>query len=142
VKLIAAKDIDPPPDGDGQEHAPEVREAIDDDPATSWSTEIYTGGALPKPGVGLYVTAESAVAARRLEVLSDTPGFEAKVYAVAGAPATSLAGWGKPIATLRGLAKETATLRTGGRRFQSYLIWIDKLPPAGQVKLREVRVLA
>jgi serine/threonine-protein kinase len=140
VKLIAAKDFDP--GGDDKEHAPEVREAIDGDPATSWSTEIYNGGALPKPGVGLYVTAESAVAARRLEVLSDTPGFGAKVYAVAGAPATTLAGWGTPIATLRGLEKETVALRTGGRRYQSYLIWIDKLPPGGQVKLREVRVLA
>src|SRR3954452_6428764 len=42
VKLLAAKDFDP--EGDGEEHAFDVRKAIDDDPATSWSTETYSSG--------------------------------------------------------------------------------------------------
>jgi serine/threonine-protein kinase len=140
VKLLAAKDFDPPPGG-GEEHAPEVRNAIDGDRATSWSTETYRGAALGKPGVGLYVTAESPVAGRRLEVLSDTPGFAAKIYA-APAPAQDLAEWGNPIGALSGAKKETATLHIPpGRRYRSYLIWIDKLPAGGQVKLNEVRLL-
>lgn len=140
VELLAAKDFDPPPGG-GEEHADEAHNAIDGDRSTAWSTETYRGAALGKPGVGLYVTAVSPVAARRLEVVSTTPGFSAKVYA-APTPALSLAGWGEPIATLRGEAKETVTLRSQpGRRFRSYLIWIDKLPPAGQVDLNEVRLL-
>ena len=88
VPLIAAKDFDPPPDGDGVEHADEVGNAIDGDRGTAWSTESYSGGVLPKPGVGLYVTADSPVAARKLEVFSDTAGFGAKVYA---APTTRAA---------------------------------------------------
>jgi eukaryotic-like serine/threonine-protein kinase len=141
IKLIAAKDFDPPP-GSGQEHADTVRNAIDGERDTTWSTETYTGAVLGKPGVGLYVTADSPVAARRLEVLSETPGWNAKVYAVAGAPPATLDDWGRPVATLRGLEKETVPLRTArGQRYQSYLIWIDKLPPGGAVKLREVRLL-
>jgi hypothetical protein len=139
VPLVAAKDFDPLPDGDGIEHAGEVGNAIDGDRGTFWPTEIYTGGVLPKPGVGLYVTAGSPVAARRLEVFSDTPGFAAKVYA-APAPAADLAGWGQPIGKLKGARKQTVVLHTGGRRYRSYLIWIDKVPPTGQVKLAEVRL--
>jgi eukaryotic-like serine/threonine-protein kinase len=142
VTLINAKDFDPPP-GDGDEHADEVRNAIDGDRATSWSTESYRSGTLaPKPGVGIYVTAEGPVAARRLEVLSDTPGWSAQVYA-AEAPATTLQGWGSPIARLGGERKETIDLRApNGRRYQSYLIWIEKLPPGGKVELSEIRLQA
>jgi eukaryotic-like serine/threonine-protein kinase len=140
VPLIAAKDFDPPPDGDGIEHADEVNLAIDGDKGTAWSTESYSGGILPKPGVGLYVTAGSPVAARKLEVFSDTKGFTAEIYA-APTPAADLAGWGQPIAKLKGANKQTVTLRTNGQRFRSYLIWIDKVPPAGQVRLTEVRLL-
>jgi serine/threonine-protein kinase len=138
VRLLAAKDFDP--DGGGEEHADEAHNAIDGNDSTAWSTETYSGGVLGKPGVGLYVTAESPVAARRLELVSKTPGFSAHVYA-APTPAPDLAGWGQPIATLRGTAKETVTLRMAGKRYRSYLIWITKLPAAGVVDLNEVRVL-
>jgi eukaryotic-like serine/threonine-protein kinase len=140
VTLLAAKDFDPSPGG-GEEHASEVRNAIDGHRATAWSTETYTNGNLGKPGVGLYVTAAAPVAARKLEVQSDTPGFSARVYAAPTA-ATDLAGWGSPVATLSGTKKETVTLRTApGERFRSYLIWIEKLPQAGQVRISEVRLL-
>jgi hypothetical protein len=142
VKLLAAKDFDPPPAGDGEEHASDVHNVIDGNRSTTWSTETYSGGTLPKPGVGIYVTAESPVAARRLEVLSTTPGWTAQVYAAPTTPAPTLAGWGKPVARLGGKDKETVPLRTpSGRRYRSYLVWIDKLPPAGKVELSEIRLL-
>jgi tRNA A-37 threonylcarbamoyl transferase component Bud32 len=146
VRLVAAKDFDPvATGGGGAEHPTEVLQAIDGNQGTSWSTETYSGASLgTKPGVGLYVSANSPVAARRIEVSSPTPGWKAEVYAVPTAPAPTLAGWGKPIATLDGSSgKPSADLRTpAGQRFQSYLIWITKLPPGGQVKLAEVRLLA
>jgi serine/threonine-protein kinase len=141
LRLLPAKDFDPPPEGDGNEHAYEVRNANDGKRSTTWSTENYQGGVLPKPGVGLYVTAEEPVAARKIEVLSETPGWTAEVYA-APTPATTLAGWGKPVARLRGAARVAENLRLpSGQRFRSYLIWITKLPPAGKVELAEVRLL-
>jgi serine/threonine-protein kinase len=140
IPLVVAKDFDPLPDGDGVEHPDEVSNAIDGDRGTAWSTEQYSGGVLTKPGVGLYVTADSPVAARRLEVFSDTPGFAAKVYA-APTPATDLTGWGQPVGKLKGAKKQTVALHTDGQRYRCYLIWIDKVPPGGQVKLSEVRLL-
>src|SRR3954447_21826127 len=141
VRLLQAKDFDPPP-GDGLEHSPDARNAIDNDRSTYWYTETYDGGALGKPGVGLYVTAESPVAARRLEAFSSTPGWAAKVYAAPDGPAATLSGWGRPIGKLSGVAKESVALGTPpGQRFRSYLIWIDKLPPSGFVRLTEVKLL-
>jgi serine/threonine-protein kinase len=145
VKLVAAKDFDPvATGGGGAEHPTEVLNAIDGNEGTFWSTETYNGASLgPKPGVGLYVTADSPVAARRLEVTSPTPGWKGEVYAAPTAPAATLAGWGRPIATLDGSRNATVDLHTpAGQRFRSYLIWITKLPPGGQVELAEVRLLA
>jgi hypothetical protein len=145
LKIVTAKDFDPvATGGGGAEHPTEVLRAIDGDRASFWSTETYTGGNLgAKPGVGLYVTADSQVAARQLEVQSPTPGWRAQIYAAPTAPAPTLAGWGKPIAQLDATdRKTTVELHTpAGARFRSYLIWIVKLPPAGQVQLSEVRLL-
>ncbi|MEA2458920.1 MAG: eukaryotic-like serine/threonine-protein kinase [Thermoleophilaceae bacterium] len=142
VKLLAAKDFDPLPDGDGNEHAYEVGNATDGKPGTSWSTETYSGGVLQKPGVGLYVTADAPVAARRLEVLTPSPGWSAEIYAAAK-PAGDLAGWGRPIARLRGTKRAAANLHTpAGQRYRSYLIWITKLPPGGdRVQIADVKLL-
>ena len=140
VKLIGAKDFDPPP-GDGAEHTNEVRQAIDGNRETAWATEDYSAGTLaPKPGVGLYVTAEKPVAARRLDLLSDTPGYVAEIYA-APTPATDLAGWGQPIARVRNGEARTVVDLPGDRRAQSYLVWITKLPADRKVRLSEVRLL-
>jgi serine/threonine-protein kinase len=142
VRLLAAKDFDPLPGGDGAEHSTAVHFAIDGDKSTFWATEHYSGGVLGKPGVGLYVTAEAPVAARRLEVLSLTPGWSASVYAAPTSPPTTLAGWGRPVARLHGRTRETVIPRTpAGQHYRSYLIWIDKLPPTGIVQLAEVRLL-
>jgi serine/threonine-protein kinase len=140
VALVGAKDFDPAPGGDGQEHPTEVNNAIDGNRSTAWSTETYTGAVLPKAGVGLYVTASSPVAARQIEVFSPTPGWSGEVYAAA-TPAPTLAGWGRPIAHLRGTSRATVQLTTpAGALFRSYLIWITKLPSGGQVQLSEVRL--
>jgi eukaryotic-like serine/threonine-protein kinase len=142
VQLLAAKDFDPL-SVDGTEHPDEVPNAIDGNRDTSWSTETYSGSNLEsKGGVGLYVTATAPVAARELEVRSPTPGWSAEVYAAQTAPATTLEGWGKPIAKFDDEGHATVKLDTPpGQRFRSYLIWIVKLPPGGQARLSEVRLL-
>ena len=74
-----------------------------------------------KNGVGLYVNAGHAVAARRLDLVSSTPGFKAAIY---GAPD------GVPSRHRRLDARLSATgtgrgaalpARHGGQRFRYYL---------------------
>jgi serine/threonine-protein kinase len=138
VPLTAAKDYDPL-GGDG-EHPELVSQAIDGDPATDWHTSTYAAGNLGKAGVGLYVSGSSAVVARQLTVDSTTPGWTAEIYGSDTAPA-EIGGWGQPLARgdVTGPSK-TFQLDTAGRSFRNYLIWITKLPPAGQVSIAEVKL--
>src|SRR5205823_6430338 len=98
VAAGSAHDFDPPP-GDGQEHHSEIPRAVDNDPATVWSTETYrdhtfTGTSGPKPGVGLYVDAHPSVDATSMLIQTPQPGWKAKIYAASGSQAPpTLDGW-------------------------------------------------
>ena len=73
----AASDYDPEGD-DGEEYPSAARLAIDGIRPTNWETETYQGGQWPggKSGVGLYVDADRAIRARRLDLVSSTPGLQ------------------------------------------------------------------
>jgi hypothetical protein len=124
--LVGAKDFDP--SGGNGEHTGEVRNVFDRDTTTTWSTETYASGELGKDGVGIYVWAARPVAAKRLEVVTATSGFTARVYGANSIP-TDLAGWGQPIGRLKGSGSRMRASLTGGHSYARYLVWITKLPP-------------
>jgi len=141
VRLTAAKDFDP--GGDRTEHSSEAGRAIDGDPATRWSTENYTqgGGFGGKSGVGLYVTAERAVAATQMDVWTRTPGWDATIYA-ADKPGEAIGDWGKAVARVKDIAaKEQIQLDAGQQPRRYYLIWITKLPDQNKADIAQVRLL-
>ncbi|MEA2450561.1 MAG: eukaryotic-like serine/threonine-protein kinase, partial [Thermoleophilaceae bacterium] len=140
AKLIGADDFDPF-GSDREEHSYEVRNVYDGDKTTTWSTENYTNAVFPagKSGVGIFVWSDNAVSARRIDVLTTTPGFTARVYGANRIP-SSLPQWGKPLATLKGSGERLhATLP--GKRYSRYLVWITKLPAQGQVSIADIRLL-
>jgi serine/threonine-protein kinase len=141
VALASATDFDP--GGDGKEHDYETARAIDEDPATSWSTENYTqgGGFGNKSGVGLYVTADEPVAATRLDLTTRTPGYDVTVFA-ANEPGEAIGDWGPAIA--RAEVDEDRVripLDTAGRPFRHYLIWITSLPDGNRADIARVHLL-
>src|SRR4051812_24004479 len=141
VQLTAAKEFGP--GGDGKEHADEVSRAIDDDPATKWSTENYSqgGGFGDKSGVGLYVSAARPVGATRLDLWTRTPGYDVTVYA-ADQPGAKISDWGKAVARVKSVgSKEQIPLDTAGEPRRYYLIWITKLPDGNKADIAQVRLL-
>lgn len=136
-----ARDYDPL--GDNRKEHPELAKAVvDGEKTTAWSTEGYQGGQLVKDGVGVYVIASPAVAARAIDVSTPTPGWTGAVYvAPSGDPPSSLEGWTK----LGDLSADKSTTRvqldTARNPYRYYLVWITKLPP-GQEKasVSEVRL--
>jgi serine/threonine protein kinase len=138
----AAKDYDPA--GDNAEHATEAKLVVDGETSTSWSTETYEGGVLNnKPGVGVYVIADPAVAARQIQILTPTKGWAGAVYvAPAGSPPKSIeAGWTKLNDIKSAKPSTRLSLDTGHNRFRYYLVWIAKLPPgADKVQISEIRL--
>jgi serine/threonine-protein kinase len=134
------------PLGDRTENSEQARFAVDRDRNTTWSTERYDGGVLNKPGsdqpgVGLIIDTKPEVAARRLRILTTTPGWTAEVYAsAAGVPAQWPSDQWVKVATSFDVVKDRVKvdLDTAGKAFRYYLIWITKVPPQGKASISEV----
>jgi serine/threonine-protein kinase len=133
----AAHDYDP--EGDGEESRSQVQFAIDGLPTTVWNTETYEGGfeGSDKSGVGLYVNAGSRVAARQMDVVTSTPGFQATVYASDSVP-SRIQDWHKVSPTLTAKREQGIQLDTAGRGFRNYLLWISELPESGKVTIKDL----
>jgi eukaryotic-like serine/threonine-protein kinase len=124
IHLTASNAYDPR--GDGREHDEEVPNATDGNPATSWGTERYANvdfGNL-KDGVGIVVDAGRPVRLRSLTVVSDTPGYIAKIEA--GASSSGPFDSVSQPATVGDSTTFPLTVATP-RRY--YLIWITRLAP-------------
>ena len=135
----AASDYDPE-GNDGEEYPDAAQNAIDGQRFTNWETETYQGGQWPggKTGVGLYVDAGSPIVARRLDLSTSTPGFEAAVYGAPNSVPADIDGWKQlSIKTTVG-EDQQFPLDTARRRFRYYLVWIDKLPSGGKAKIQEL----
>ncbi len=103
---------------------------VDGNLSTAWRTDNYYGGNLDgKPGVGIYVSGNSAVAARRMVVHTSTPGFSAKIEATNQTPnAYRFTGW-TPVGSATDVGdRHQFTLDTGGKTYRYYLLWITSLP--------------
>jgi eukaryotic-like serine/threonine-protein kinase len=135
----AAHDYDPDGVGDHHEHPEKTQFAIDGDRNTYWNTEDYHGGGLQKAGVGLFVDANPALAAKALRIQTPTPGWSAEIYAAQAGPPKALAGWTRIASIPSAQGSQTVALSTAARKYRYYLIWITKLPPAGtKVQISEV----
>jgi eukaryotic-like serine/threonine-protein kinase len=136
----AAKDYDP--DGDGHESGDATQFAIDGNRTTTWDTEKYNDGlqGVGKSGVGLYVDAGSPIAARRLDLISATPGFEVEVYAANRVP-DNVGGWTR-VSPRRGVTETSRIpLDTAHQDFRYYLVWIVSLPASNKADIRELSLL-
>jgi serine/threonine-protein kinase len=144
IELLGAQDFDP--DGDGEEHADEVENAVDGDLDTGWSTESYTAApsvldAANKPGVGLIVDAGEPVTGTSLSITSSDGGWSGEVYAAADGPPTELQGWGEPVGEIADAGEDQLVELSVPEAAQYYLIWITELtgkPGDYAVKLDEV----
>jgi len=132
----AAHDYDP--EGDGEESPDAVRNAIDGNPTTNWDTETYRDTFQDiKSGVGLYVDASAPVAARRLILVTSTPGFQGEVYGSNTVPG-DIKGWTKVSARTKVKEKQRIGLATRGRKYRYYLLWIVSLPEGNRADVREL----
>ena len=141
VPIASARDFDPPP-GDEDEHASEVRLAVDGNPDTSWTTESYSSGleGVGKDGVGLYVEMEDSVEASEIAINTPTPGWSGEVYAATEGPPDDLSGWGEPVGTIDAASDEVTVPLTVPTASSFYLVWITDLGDDTSVEISEVRV--
>jgi hypothetical protein len=136
IKLVAVGPYDP--DGDGTENDAEVKNAVDGNASTFWSTEHYTHGFF-KPGVGVVLDAGKKRPIARVLVGTDTAGSRAEIQ-LADQPT----GPYRVVSADRSLQPGTtgfALKRGSSGRY--VLVWLTALPTAtGEGHITEVRAIA
>ena len=139
VKLAGSAASDYDPDGDGEESPDATQNAIDGNPTTNWDTETYRSGlaGVGKPGVGLYIDAGSPVAARRLDLVSSTPGFQAEVRASNTVPGR-IDDWTRVSRRVDVDETERIPIAARGREYRYYLVWIVTLPDSNKAAIQEL----
>jgi eukaryotic-like serine/threonine-protein kinase len=130
VRLEATRDHDPL--GDGREHPEDVPLATDGDPSTYWETESYSS--FGKEGVGLVLDAGAPRELATLVVVTDTPGFRARIQA-GEAPEGPFVD-----VSAEQTAAERATFELGAGEYRYYVVWITE--PNGKAHVNEVRARA
>jgi hypothetical protein len=133
VSGLTASSYDPTADGgDGNEHPNDTTNVLDGNLATTWRTDTYRASPVfagIKPGVGLILTAPSAVKATVLRLLGGLGGWTGRVYTATGStPPATIAGW-KPISApfVARTVPMDIPLTAGASTL--YLVWITKLAP-------------
>jgi serine/threonine protein kinase len=117
--------------------------AIDGNPNTAWTTDIYFDGTLGKPGVGLYVDANPGVAAGSMILDTDTPGYAVTIYG-RNSPVdptkfdVGSGGWVKVGSAASVQNHQQIPLSTNGVRYRYYLVWITNLGGHNQVAINEL----
>jgi hypothetical protein len=143
----AAEDYDP--QGDQEESQNETQFAIDGIVSTAWDTETYPNGleGVPsstggrKTGVGLYIEAPSPVAARRLDITTQDPGWNAEVYAAKDSVPEEIDGWEQISGRTEVGETERIELDAARSEFRYFLVWIVDPLPDGKATINELELL-
>jgi hypothetical protein len=120
------------PEGGDGEHDAEAHNAADGVLSTYWQTEHYRSG-LNKAGVGVVLDAGRGVAATRMDVSTDTPGFTATILA-----GNSPTGPFAADAPSREMGERT-TFTLDGRTARYYVVWVTDLGGNSSVHVNEVK---
>ncbi len=129
IQFRSVGTFDPPPGGDGREHDNEVRNAIDGNPQTDWTTESYQNGvfASDKAGVGLYGRTYFPADASSATIRTPNRSLGVEIYGAKSLP-DELGGWTKLGSADGSINGESIALESApGMRY--YMVWIVKLPP-------------
>ncbi|SDR93829.1 protein kinase family protein [Actinopolymorpha singaporensis] len=136
IRVTGAKDFDPPPGGNGEEHPEDVAKAYDGDQSTMWTTMGYRNnpqlGGL-KPGVGVWFDLGKPVDVGRVELSLRSGGTDVQLRAApegASSAPTTIDDW-QQIAKQDGAGGEVTLRPDKPVRTRFLLVWLTKLPPDG-----------
>ena len=138
---VGIKDFDPF-GADHQENPSQAPNAIDDEPTTAWTTQVYKTADFSglKPGVGLLLDLRTPHALHTVTVALTAPGADVELRVSATPPTSSTTM--SLVAAAKG--PQVAVLRPpAGTRGRFVLIWITKLPKDGssyRVGISELRL--
>jgi putative peptidoglycan lipid II flippase len=133
LQVVDARDFDPQPGGNGEEHPDEVGEAYDGDPETAWRTMLYEDDPLTiyKPGVGIWFDLGKVQSIGQVELRLIKEGHDFQLMVApqdASGPPATVDGW-DPVASVKG-ADASVTVKPKREVSSRYvLVWMTRLPP-------------
>lgn len=138
--IASAQMIDPPPEGDDNEHPEAVPLAIDGDPATFWYSRTYESPTYGmKAGIGYAVTLAQPATVSTVTLVVNGSGGTVEVRATD--PATPTEG---EVLVTGSLAPQTVLTLPTPVETQSIVLWFPELPQApdggNRVELAEITV--
>jgi serine/threonine-protein kinase len=135
VRLHGVGDYYENSSGSPDTHANTASAATDDDPNTSWYTQVYLspqfGGLMT--ALGLVLDAGSPKKLASLTVQTPLPGFTAEIRA-----GSSPSGPFSPVSSSQTVEGDSATFTLNGPAARYYVVWITSLPPGGKAEISEV----
>jgi hypothetical protein len=128
------------PLGDPVTERPNASLAIDNDRSTAWHTQIYVNANLGKAGTGIYIDAKPRTTAALLQVVSDTPGWKATIYARNDLPPYRWPdpAWTQISPTTTVTAQDNIQLAAATTRYRYFLVWISDLGGNDSVSVNEL----
>lgn len=126
IPFKSAGSFDPPP-GDNTEHDSTVRNAIDGNLHSDWTTEQYQNGVLGKDGIGLWGRTYRPATASSATVRTPDSSLSVTIYGAKTLPKTP-DGWQELGSADGAIDNRRIELRAvTGLRY--YMVWITELPP-------------
>ncbi|WUJ73858.1 protein kinase family protein [Kribbella soli] len=141
AKIVAAKDFDPKPDGNGEEHPEDVPNTYDGKASTTWTTMSYSKANLggQKPGVGIIYDLGAPTTVSKVSVAVQGDDTSLQLMVPVGDTSTSppaVSGW-KAVATQEDQPEGTVNLTPSAPTETRYvLVWLTKLPKDSGGKYR------
>lgn len=136
AKIVTAKDFDPEPDGNGEEHPRDVPNTYDGKASTTWTTMSYKnkpdlGGT--KDGVGIVYDLGAVTDVSKVTVALIGEGTSLSLMVPKADPAVSaptISGW-KAAATLEDQGAQAVLTPAAPVKTRFVLVWLTKLPKEG-----------
>ena len=132
AKIVGARDVDPKPEGSGEEHREDVPKTYDGKQGTTWTTMSYSkanfGG--EKPGVGIVYDLGSVVSISKVTVSLVREPYELELRVPSGDKAESPAhptDW-EAVAKAEDAGEETILEPAAGTQSRYVMIWLTKIP--------------
>lgn len=141
IKIVGARDVDPPPQGSGEEHREDVPKTYDGKQTTTWTTMSYNNAAFgnEKPGVGIVYDLGEVTSVSKVIVSVRRDPYDFEVRVPSGD--TSVSPPNPKDWEAQGQASdtnsETVTVNlAAGVRTRYVMIWLTKIPEESSGKYR------
>jgi serine/threonine-protein kinase len=140
--IVAFATFDPPP-GSGGENDDQLPGLLDDDPATSWSTERYRDPDVTvlKPGVGLVATLDAPATVTAVEIDSPNANWRAEVRVIDGPVPEALDGWSPALGSIEAAQPGTTRILIDETAASAVMLWITHVGDDRAMQIDAVRVL-